>query len=377
VLFACAAALFVTLACGGSEFSAGEEPAGAGDDSGGDSGSSGEGSGATTSGATGSGGTGNGNGGTGSGGSGSGNGGNGSGGKSSSSGGSDGSGGSSFPLESCEDYVRAVCEWEGRCAGGFTGSLEACLQLYQGTCAWYDLPGANVGASDFSNCARGFDEADCESSTPSCELPAGTTANGLPCAATLQCASGYCNLTGGECGICGPDPHHDAGGECTSLANCKTGLECVDGKCAPLREEGEACDADHHCSIAVRDAGTGYLVCVEGTCEAVGFPGEACYEASGAMICGTGSACSEGVCVPYTRAAPGEPCGTFPDEVIECAGGLCTGDDASDLRCVAWAGPGESCHKIPNFQSCAAGLVCNESDLCVWPEPRLPPENCD
>jgi hypothetical protein len=336
----CAAVLGATFACGGSEFSAGDDATGAGADSGGESGSGGnDGAGA-----------GKGDG------------------AAPSSGGN--SGGSGSSVAGCDDYVRAVCEWDGRCGKGLTGSREICLALYEGSCDWYALPGSNVGAAAFAACSRSFDEADCESSVPTCELPPGTIANGMPCAASLQCESNYCNLTG-ECGVCGPDPQHEAGGACSSLANCKAGLECVEGECAPMREAGEACDAVHHCSIEA--LAEGRLACVEGVCKGVGFIGDPCFEGG----CGTGAACTEETCVPYSESAPGAPCGTFADEVIGCQGGICRADDTSNLRCVAWAGPGESCHKIEGFSRCADGLACNESDICVYPEVRSPPEDCD
>jgi hypothetical protein len=57
--------------------------------------------------------------------------------------------------------------------------------------------------------------------------------------------------------------------------------------------------------------------------------------------------------------------------VVVCEDGACQDLDGA-LVCVAWAGPGESCHKIPNYERCAKGLTC-ENDVCVWPAPYPPP----
>jgi hypothetical protein len=329
----------LSVACGGSEFSASDDPArGAAAGAGGDSGAGGQ------AGKSGSGGT---------------------------SGGSAGSAGTSSASASCEAYVQAVCEWEGRCGTGLTGSLEACLRLYENSCAWYALPGSTVGANHFMSCASSYEATACEGAVPTCELPAGSIANGLPCATYVQCESGYCTGSSGACGVCAPHPHGDIGAPCETYANCKAHLHCVDGECAERSKEGEACGGALGCSVT--------LTCVEGTCQLVGVLGGPCYEANGVSVCELGAGCSNGLCVPLVKAMAGEPCGVFEDQVVDCHDGICRAPDSSpeNLECVAWAGPGESCNKVPGFSRCAAGLTCNDSRLCVWPTPVAPPDDCD
>jgi hypothetical protein len=341
VLLAC-----LGVACGGSEFSASDAPAGAGGDSGagGDAGTGGKAGG-------------------------------GSGGSSAGAGG--GSAGSASVSAGCEAYVQAVCEWEGRCGKGLTGSLEACLRLNANSCEWYVLPGSNVSAAAFAPCTADYEVAGCDGAPPTCELPAGSIANGLSCATYLQCESDYCTGANGACGVCAPHPQGKLGAPCTTYANCESTLDCVDGECAEKAREGEACSPTRGCSITPRD--DGLLTCVDGTCQVVGGLGRPCHQVGGASFCGPGAACSNGgVCVPLVLAMAGEPCGAFEDEVVDCQGGICRAPEASpeELECIAWAGPGESCNKVPGFSRCAAGLSCSEDLLCVWPTVVSPPEDC-
>ena len=86
---------------------------------------------------------------------------------------------------------------------------------------------------------------------------------------------------------------------------------------------------------------------------------------------------SEDLCVPLEYAAEGEACGTQAERVIACTGGWCIAPDSeSDAGlCATWAGPGESCKKVPGFERCAEGLTC-DAGVCIWPKPVSLPE-CD
>jgi hypothetical protein len=355
LLLAC---LSLSVACGGSEFSAGDDPAAG---AGAESGDSGSGSGGSMSGGSTSGDSGSGSGGSGS-----------------PSGGRDGGGGSSSASTSCENYVEAVCDWEERCGEGFTGSREACLRVYAGSCEWYvELPGVNVGTSDFTACAASYAATECNEAVPECEFPTGSIGNGLPCASYVQCESGYCTGSSGACGVCAPNPYGEAGADCTSHSQCTTNLDCFEGQCTPKSEEGGPCGSNRGCSIAVRESGA--LVCIDETCQVVGLLGDPCHEASGAMICGAGTACSGETCVPLVLAEEGEPCGVFEDEVVDCKGGICwTQDlDTGVVECVTWAGPAEPCDKVRGFERCATGLTCDANNLCVFPTVPPPPEDCE
>jgi hypothetical protein len=340
---------------------------GSGEATGGTDGSSGEAStGGTGTGGTGTGGTGTGGtatGGTGMGGTDGGKG-----------GGASGSAGAS--VASCEGYINAYCAWAARCTEYvYGGSVEACESLSATSCEWNALPGIGWTDTTYGACADAYAQADCAPTESICELPAGTLKNGLECATSAQCESGYCVPKDG-CGVCGPNPQHPLGGTCDSYANCEPDLDCVEQTCVERPKVGEACDDAHHCSTAgVRE---GYPYCVEGICTLVGLPGEPCYDTgSSTPLCGFGAACTtENVCVSQTLAEEGDVCGTFSDEVITCPLGTCVTDTEGDeSHCMNWAGPGESCHKIPNFSRCATGLLC-EDDLCVWGEPSEPPSDC-
>ncbi len=327
-----------------------------------------------------SGGTSGGKGGNASGGSGgtsgdSGSGGSGTGGASGGNGASGGSAGSASA--SCAEYIAAYCEWAGRCTEYvYGGSVEACKKLSDSSCAWSALPGVGWTEATFGACAAGYASAECAPTEAICETPGGTLPNGIECATAAQCESGYCNPTGEGCGICSPDPQHPIGGDCETTSNCKPGLDCVDDTCVARREEGETCGGLQNCT-SVRDEG--YLYCVEGICTLVGLAGEPCFDTgSNTPLCGIGTACTaKNVCAPQVLAAEGEPCGIFDDQVIVCPNGWCVSDedDPTVARCMDWAGPGEDCHKVPNFERCATGLAC-ENSLCVWPKPTEIPTDC-
>jgi hypothetical protein len=286
-------------------------------------------------------------------------------------------GGGGVSDATCAEYIRAYCEWSARCTDYvYGGSVEACQSLAATSCPWYQLPGIGWTDASFGACTTVLESADCAPTEAICETPRGTLQNGHECLTAAQCESNYCAVTSSYCGVCGPDPKHDLGGECEDgFLDCKPGLDCVDETCVVEREEGETCDDVRHCSSARREEG--YLYCVEGTCQVVGRPGEPCIGIN--KVCGTGSACTtEDICVSYLTAEDGEVCGTSSDEVVLCPDGWCVAeeDDPTVSHCVDWAGPGERCDKVPGFSRCATGLIC-ENELCVWGKPQAPSNACD
>jgi hypothetical protein len=291
-----------------------------------------------------------------------------------SNGGTSGSGGALDA--SCADYIRAYCAWSARCTDEvFGGSVEACESLSATSCDSLALPGSGWNDASFGACAAGYESADCAPTEAICETPGGTLQNGFECVSALQCESNYCAITTSACGVCGPDPQHEIGGECEfATRDCKAGLDCVDGSCVAQQEAGGPCDDLRHCAY-VRDEG--YLHCVEGTCQIGGRLGEPCIGING--VCGAGSACStDNVCIGYREVEEGEVCGAFVDEVIGCDDGACKADtdDPTVARCMDWARAGERCDKVPGFSRCATGLSC-ENNLCVWAEPQPFSNACD
>jgi hypothetical protein len=344
--------LTVTIAaCGGSEFTAADAKA-----SGGSAGSG------TSGGSSASGGTGG----------------------SSASGGSGGAdasggtGGSSGVEASCVSYQRAYCAWAERCDEYlYGGSLAACENIAEESCAWYTLPGVPGTGADYARCAQSLNTAECDGDAVPCDLPKGTLENGFACATALQCSSGYCTGGNGACGVCAPNPRHPAGGVCENpLVDCEAELDCVENVCTPKRREGESCDDTHHCETGRK---LGSLTCVEGTCTLLGLPGEVCQMTEGGNpYCGFGTACTtENVCVLIENGDEGDVCGTFADRVVGCPEGSCEADadDPTVSHCMNFGKAGESCKKVPGFERCATGLLCMGS-LCVWPELMPPPQDC-
>jgi hypothetical protein len=135
------------------------------------------------------------------------------------------------------------------------------------------------------------------------------------------------------------------------LGQCRPGLHCDGGRCAPLGGEGAGCDPtapDETSCIAG-------LLCVDGACLRPRAAGEACGEAP----CGPCLRCEDGSCVEATACelALGEGCGLR----ATCGRGTC----------VERAGLGEAC----DDRDCEVGLGCLLSTLTCARMPA-PGEPC-
>jgi hypothetical protein len=218
--------------------------------------------------------------------------------------------------------------------------------------------GAVVTPAQLRACAQALPGVSCadflaRKSAPECKLPAGTLADGAPCAADMQCAGTRCRIAVNHaCGTCGS--HAGAGGPCAVDDDCDPGLGCVNAVCTSFGSENDACDATHPCRPG--------LGCVSGKCGAPSAIGAAC--ASSAECDGTHGVFCGAVskqCDAVTFDSPNQACGIVQQHLALCAGpgGYCAGLSSSKIQgtCLAPAADGAACDAV-NGPLCNAGAVC-------------------
>jgi hypothetical protein len=133
--------------------------------------------------------------------------------------------------------------------------------------------------------------------------------------------------------------------------DCPAGTTCVDDRCAPVVEDGEACSGDDACHHGSR--------CLDGRCAAVALPWEPCGDAA---PCAPWLACVGGRCTRSSGARVGTPCRDGRCDEGVCQGGWCS-----------WRRPGEPCLE-GECPRCTAGVcepypgatgsVCTTGDEC-------------
>ncbi|MBX3198221.1 MAG: hypothetical protein KF894_08760 [Labilithrix sp.] len=239
----------------------------------------------------------------------------------------------------CEALYLAQIDWTHRCGGILNESAHAVARFRTLCARELAAPGAEPLRDARAKCAERRKSASCDEELPECELPAGTLADGAPCAARSQCQSRYCKLEG-TCGTCAQPAA--AGGACSSPVDCAFGAGEVAscdirqgssaGTCTlwKIAKVGETCggttlcDASGHCMAPEENATTGSCVPnddVGAICDVT-------------RDCKAGLACVAGKCAPRPKA--GEACG----QVDDCAGGLvCDGT----CKGVSYVGAGEQC----------------------------------
>ncbi len=273
-------------------------------------------------------------------------------------------------------------------------------------------PGTGISPGFLTSCVAELDKQPAGCLTGSledvtaCTPPAGTLADGAPCAGSEQCASGACGNKGGAsagdggaadggsssaasfCGTC--TPTLPEGADCTaSGSRCGRNLSCLSGKCAkrpaPL-PEGGTCAFKSGTQTTVLTCQSG-LTCdvklvgteLSGTCKKEPVKGEACTtRCKTPFICATGTCadpvaeggdCPKGTecqaslycdatakkCKAYTVAAAGGACGT---PGVKCA---------TNLACVVGAGGSTCMAKIAAGGACAVdtGAPCTAYTSCV------------
>lgn len=251
--------------------------------------------------------------------------------------------------KACDDFYHVELEFTGRCGGILNGS-QPTLSRFRTLCSrQLAAPGAEALRDARSKCAEKMKTAACDDELPECDLPAGSLADGEPCAGREQCQSKYCKLDGSGCGKCAPLVA--AGGDCTSPADCAAGKDEVTscdpqqnsatGKCSvwKVAKAGQTCsaqafcDVKSHCDVPNKDAKSG-------TCLANLDVGKTCDDT---RACRPGLVCTNNKCA--AKPKEGEAC----DAIDACADGL-----ACDTTCqqVQYVGVNQKCDSV---HRCARG----------------------
>jgi hypothetical protein len=207
----------------------------------------------------------------------------------------------------------------------------------------------------------------------------GTVAEGDTCTTGADCTGGAFCETGACPRVC--SPRQDAAGSCTRDEECKSGLICVQSKCAAPAAIGEPCGT----SGAVCALGTSCLgstteaagQCATNASVQVGAVGEVC--TPGGTLCREGLSCAydgdQGFNCQEAVAA-GDPCHlALPTQCPTAQ--YCTAEDVTiEGRCAALPVESEPCVL---GSECAGGHVClsagGESVVCR--RVRDLAENCE
>jgi hypothetical protein len=288
------------------------------------------------------------------------------------------------PVEGEDGIKQAWCDALVRC--GAYADLDSCLsandvvgpELREA----FESGRADYDAGDAADCAAALGDATCEELAGAADLEAcagvwdGTQEDGEECAASAECAGGWCDP--GECdpalscctGACAADEEEGGvpiAGDC-SIDPCEAGAFCdfqatpatcrelvaLDGSC----HEGE-CRDGLYCRVSDPDTGTG-------ACSDLPAEGEACDPDY--PVCARGDNwCDPGDDTCHKRAAVGDACDEMADNCVPYA--WCSPDG----ECVARPGEGEPCEDWP---PCMGDLECLD-DTCVMPPLDDDQADCD
>lgn len=267
--------------------------------------------------------------------------------------------------EGCAAFARALCDKQIQCsayvAKVYSSSVDTCYELLKNDCT---LSGSAKG-STFTDqkaaaCAQRYAAASCDDALTAnvgadCHPP-GTLPDGSACGADFQCTSLACDVTSGGCGKCVPRAKLDEA--CTDY--CDFGLQCVQGKCAPFRKQGEACDLTASCQPT--------LACLQGSC-APAMIGASCgapYECSfsAAQYCEENTLTCRGF--SFTTVKVGEACGLGTDTTYRCPpNSYCKMPSPGALFGICTARPkaGEACVQLSDGNGGTVGL-CDLASYC-------------
>ena len=284
-----------------------------------------------------------------------------------------------------------ACAWSYECAEGLACGIDAASDTP--TCAPLAPAGgecaADAACDDGLHCAGdGYDAEAGERVPGACRAPqpgGGPCESADDCEAPLRCAPwrGVCFVARGPADPCELDAHCAPGLYCDDDdacaapgavgARCDAGEDCTIGRwcdvtaglCRAQVEEGQACAAEFACAQG--------LVCLEGACAppreeesapppSPAGPGDACDRAG---QCAPALICEEGIC----EALPGEgqPCGG------EGACAPLTFCDPASALCQLWPADAEACR---DDADCAGDqLRCHAQRYCTeLPAPELEEE---
>jgi hypothetical protein len=187
----------------------------------------------------------------------------------------------------------------------------------------------------------------------------GTVAQGETCTTGADCAGQAFCPTSACPRVC--SARHDAAGSCGRDEECKSGLICLQSKCAKPAAVGDACGGTTGAICALGTSCLGSTAEAAGQCATnasvqVGAVGEVC--TPGGTLCREGLSCAydgdQGFNCQEAVAA-GEPCHLALPTM--CPGSqYCTAEDVTtEGRCAALPIDGESCVL---GSECAGGHVC-------------------
>jgi hypothetical protein len=215
-----------------------------------------------------------------------------------------------------------------------------------------------------------------------CAMFQGPVADGSPCAAHADCATGFCDTTGGCLGTC--RPYRTAGEACSGAELCARGNGCQNGTCAPYISSG-GCDAGL-CNPTTNLCVGQQCVPREGPsasgCEytGAGYDCRLDLNCTGRLLfdprsCQVGKNLGE-PCIPYTNnCARFTSCQPASDGGTTCQlnpgpGGMC-GLQSGDLvlctnsRCTNVLFNGTCANFVPTGGSCGANEDCGPVARCV------------
>jgi hypothetical protein len=261
--------------------------------------------------------------------------------------------------QTCKNYWTAYCTKQGQCSGATNDSIQACISTNSLGCPanFFGGNGSALDASSGQTCVTAIGSQSCGDfrlgipADPTCVIPGARTEN-QPCKASAQCASHYCVVLAGGCGICGRefDPTED----CTEVENFPYVT------CAP----GTFCDryGTHHCVAytAIQcDLSKGY---------AGGCPGT--------TACVTDGDASVGSCVEAPNL--GSAClyaDVEPNDITAyCGAGNCSGadyaaKDGGTCSSGAVAGNGDDCANLADggYATCGENLACEVTVVGTHP----------
>ncbi|MFO0559469.1 MAG: hypothetical protein U0269_15740 [Polyangiales bacterium] len=179
------------------------------------------------------------------------------------------------------DVTPAGCSTNSECDPGLVcdRALGECVPASRGCTMTSDCP-AGQYCDDRNTCVPG-----CSTNTDCASLGAGLV----------------CNNTTRRC---------EAGGGCTTSAQCSMGQSCVGGRC---RNPDQVCQFNFQCGAGQQ--------CIDGRCVA---------GCSMAVPCPTGQVCTNGTC----GYPSGNNCGTCAEGQV-CTAGVCTAACTMDSQCGA------------------------------------------
>jgi hypothetical protein len=231
-------------------------------------------------------------------------------------------------------------------------------------------PGSTRTAENTIACIEAWRTFSCDdlgvNKAPSCATE-GTRPPGDKCVYDFQCASGYCNVQGADCGTCATLA--PPGGACQAgSVYCPDGQTCTAGTCVDsppvtvvLRAPASAgapctrssiCPTGYFCNLDTSSRDNGHCLLPPGAGEPCGK------EVAGFTNCSSGTYCRQDTAMCQLLPALGQPCTTDCQPDSYCATGSCKARIDVGGACLV---------SRASFQSsCLAGLECICNDYqCI------------